>query len=553
MTSPNPAPPGPLSPALTAPPDLIQAKFAALRDRRSVAALLEVPDDYLVWHLYRFPASRRYRAFDILKRDGKLRRILAPVSRIRILQRKLADVLNVIYTPTTVAHGFVLKRNIATNAAVHRNRNWVLRLDLQDFFPSINFGRVRGLFLSKPYGLPEEVATVLAQLCCHDGALPQGAPTSPIISNMICSRLDNELRRLAADHRCVVTRYADDMTLSSQLRDLPSGLATRHLTSEGYVTTIGPALEHVVTSNGFAIHPAKSRLLHRTQNQNVTGVVVNSKLNVARRMRDQVRSTLRAWEKHSLPAATDEWHRKFDVKKRAGAKKPSFRRVLQGKLAHIAMIKGFGDPSYQLLLSRYSRLTGVPTVQDALWVIETPEGAGTGFMLKGVGLVTCFHVVEGTEAMAFQPTTPDERFPVTIVHALPNIDLAICSVDGASGSHELHRSVGGFRVEQTVRVLGYPDWNPGNSIWAATGNVLNVRKFFGAGYAHLDIPTRRGNSGGPVLDERGHVVGIVRTGARYSGDEDPNGIEHGALAVDALDTVIRCGPNGELPPGAGTS
>lgn len=479
-----------------------------------------------------------------MKRNGKHRKILAPASRMRILQRKLSDVLNLIYRPTTVAHGFVLGRNIATNAAPHRNKNWVLRLDLEDFFPSINFGRVRGLFMAKPYALPPGAATVLAQLCCFEGSLPQGAPSSPIVSNMVCSRLDNEIRRLAADHRCIATRYADDITLSSNLKDIPPALASRHLTPVGYITKIGPALEHVIATNGFTLQRAKSRLSNRNQNQNVTGIVVNTKLNISRRLRDQVRSMLHSWERHGADAAAEYWHRKFDAKKRTGDRKPSFQRVVQGKLAHIGMIKGTGDPSYQALLGRYARLTGAPMIEDALWVLETNNGAGTGFMLEGVGLVTCFHVVEDGPVTAFRPKAHDEKFPVTLRHAMRSIDLAICSADGAPRSHCLRQSTSLFHVGQRVRVLGCPDWNPGNSVWDATGPVILVRKFFGAGYAHVDLPTRRGNSGGPVLDDRGHVVGIVRTGARWSGDDDPDGVEHGALSVQALEHVLKVGPDG---------
>ena len=82
------------------------------------------------------------------------------------------------------------------NAEKHVARRWVFNVDLENFFPSINFGRVRGLFLAKPYGLPNQVATTLAQLCCYENQIPQGAPTSPVVSNMICRGLDYELAQL---------------------------------------------------------------------------------------------------------------------------------------------------------------------------------------------------------------------------------------------------------------------------------------------------------------------------------------------------------------------
>ena len=95
-------------------------------------------------------------------------------------------------------------------------------IDLENFFPSINFGRVRGLFMSEPFNVPQAGATILAQLCCHRGVLPQGAPTSPVISNIICSRLDRQLMKLAQSHNCFCTRYADDITFSKTRTAFPA-------------------------------------------------------------------------------------------------------------------------------------------------------------------------------------------------------------------------------------------------------------------------------------------------------------------------------------------
>ncbi len=329
--TPPPLPTRAIGACLRAPPETFRDNFLRLGSRRALARLLEVPGSYLIWHLYRFPAHRRYRTFQLLKRNGKQRTIFAPASKIRILQQKLSQVLYEVYVPNLVAHGFFRERNIRTNAEFHRNREWVLRLDLEDFFPAINFGRVRGMFMRRPYNLPAPVATVLAQLCCFEGSLPQGAPTSPIISNMICSRLDNELRRLAADHRCTVTRYADDITISSNTSTFPKSIASRDLTPNGFITSIGPGLVHVIDSNGFRVHPTKSRLLWRHQRQDVTGVVINEKANVPRRFRDQIRSMLHAWEDFGLDAAAAQ-HDRYDKKRRTGTQRPSYRRVLAGKL-----------------------------------------------------------------------------------------------------------------------------------------------------------------------------------------------------------------------------
>src|SRR5207253_3206344 len=153
-----------------------------------------------------------FRSFEVRKRAGGARTIAAPRGALRLLQVKLLNILSEVFDPRESVHGFVRDRSIVTNADRHKGRPVLLNVDLQDFFPSINFGRVRGVFMAKPYSLPPNVATVLAQLCCLANQLPQGAPTSPIIANMVCARLDGQLQRLAKATDATYTRYADDIT-----------------------------------------------------------------------------------------------------------------------------------------------------------------------------------------------------------------------------------------------------------------------------------------------------------------------------------------------------
>ena len=169
-----------------------------MKDKRDVASLLDVPYSTLFYHLYIFPEDKRYVQFGIPKRSGNTRLISAPVSPLKLVQGKLNQVLQAVYKPKPSSHGYIQGRSILTNARPHAGRRFVLNLDLANFFPSINFGRVRGLFLARPFSLPPEVATVLAQICCYKKQLPQGAPTSPIVSNMIARSLDNALQQLAS-------------------------------------------------------------------------------------------------------------------------------------------------------------------------------------------------------------------------------------------------------------------------------------------------------------------------------------------------------------------
>ncbi len=151
-----------------------------LLSRADVADLLEVPLGRLTWWAWGLRGERRYRYFEIARRGGgSPRSILAPIKPLKDIQRRLADYLAAWYRPPPHVHGFVPGRSPGSNARAHKRQEWVLRIDLAGFFPSINFGRVRGLFLASPFYYPPDVAALLAQICCHENELPQGAPTSP--------------------------------------------------------------------------------------------------------------------------------------------------------------------------------------------------------------------------------------------------------------------------------------------------------------------------------------------------------------------------------------
>ena len=164
----------------------------------------------------------------------------------------------------------------------------MLNLDLQDFFPSINFGRVRGFFIgNNDFKLHKDVATVIAQIACHANALPQGAPTSPIISDLIGHILDVRLVGLAKKYSCTYTRYADDLTFSTGLKSFPTPLAVQISPSDWQP---GKPLADTIRSAGFTINPDKTRMQLRASRQTVTGLTVNQKVNIQADYYRRVRS-----------------------------------------------------------------------------------------------------------------------------------------------------------------------------------------------------------------------------------------------------------------------
>lgn len=269
-----------------------------------VARLLHFEPKGLSYILYFQPDADKYRHFEIPKRNGGLRPIDAPQGGLKLLQRRLADLLQDCVEEITVAsqrkdrtaHGFKRDRSIVTNARKHRRRRFVLNLDLEGFFPSINFGRIRGYFLkNRDFQLQAPVATVLAQIACCGNFLPQGSPCSPVISNLIAQPLDIRLLRLASKTRVTYSRYADDLSFSTNDRDFPAEIAVPLDGTAPFTWIAGERLRAIVERSGFRIQAEKTRLMFRGSRQEVTGLVVNERINVRQSYRREVRAMV-----HSL-------------------------------------------------------------------------------------------------------------------------------------------------------------------------------------------------------------------------------------------------------------
>lgn len=251
--------------------------------------------------------SSHYVTFAIPKRGGGERLIMAPKSRLKAIQRRLLRLLVGKLPVSEYAHGFRSGHSVLSNATPHVGKSVVLRMDIQEFFPSLHVGRVRGLLLALGYSYP--VATTLAVLMTEaprqpvaagdlryfapvgTRACPQGAPTSPGISNALLVKMDRRLAGLARQRGFTYTRYADDLTFSGE--DLAQVHALRHLVAR------------VVREEGFTINRAKTRVMRRGSRQSVTGVTVNDVLGLSRRERRRLRAALHQaadWEGGTLPS-----------------------------------------------------------------------------------------------------------------------------------------------------------------------------------------------------------------------------------------------------------
>jgi RNA-directed DNA polymerase len=276
-------------------------KLKAAASLSDVADLLGFRPKAVSYILYKIPRDQKYSAFEIPKKNGGQRLIQAPEARLKLLQGNLANLLQDCLDEINAAknlkdrtsHGFKRKRSIITNARQHRNRKWVFNIDLEDFFPSINFGRVRGFFIrNHDFELNEKVATVLAQIACHNNSLPQGSPCSPVISNLVAHPLDMRLVKLAQSVGCTYSRYADDLTFSTSKKQVPVEIALPIESQESatHQWMPGKALSDTIKRSGFNINVTKTHLMYRTSRQEVTGLVVNKKIGVQWRYRHNVRA-----------------------------------------------------------------------------------------------------------------------------------------------------------------------------------------------------------------------------------------------------------------------
>ena len=263
----------------------ILAKLKAATSLNDLAAILGYKPSSLAYLLYVLPNASKYTTFSIPKKSGGTRTIQAPEARLKTLQKHLANALyacvneiNRTYNRPSLSHGFKKGHSIVTNAKSHTARRYVLNFDLTDFFPSFNFGRVRGFFMANnDFKFNEKVATLIAQIAIHNNELPQGSPCSPVIADLITHVLDVRLAQLAKTHRCMYSRYADDITFSSNQKEFPLSIATSLVTP---VWNLSEQLTKIVTKAGFAINSKKTRMHTSPGRQVVTGLSVNRKVNI---------------------------------------------------------------------------------------------------------------------------------------------------------------------------------------------------------------------------------------------------------------------------------
>lgn len=533
-----------------------------IKDLKSLCNVLNISENKLKYLL--FVKQNKYNEFEIPKKCGGVRKILSPTKDLKIVQQKLARLLMDNYEFLDVQHGFIKNRSCVTNANLHINRRFVLNIDLENFFDTIHFGRVRGLFMNKPFNYNKEVATYIAILVCYDGKLPQGAPTSPVISNIVCYKMDRELEFLAKKNRCMYTRYADDITFSTNSDRFPSQIAYKRFDE----VIISNKIIDIISggySTGFRINPKKIKLSKKMFRQEVTGIIVNEKLNINKDYIKKLRAMLYSIRTEGFVFT---YKRNFKDKSKITKQKAKSRlfNYIQGKLNYMKMIRGFNDKLFLKYAKEFNELFEVQLfdidtiielekyAEDRCFVVQSFDelSQGTAFLVKDL-LYTSTHIfINKTTNSDFIYEENDEnyflQFPIVPEsEKLPFFKL--CNFNGYKNNflnYKIEESnfksdvlcinnsqivLKNFKISKvspkvndTVFLIGYPHFVSFNmtGITIIETKIINRSEFLGRKFFVTMHSPQHGMSGGPVLNEKREVVGIVYAGADFNDDYDNN-------------------------------
>lgn len=326
-----------------------------------------------------------YKSFSIRKRSGGYRNILSPTNELKQIQKCISILLQAIYEPPVAVMGFTSGRSVLDNARVHINANYLINVDLEDFFFSISQTKVLTSLMSTCIQFNHEIASCIAGICCteilfHNNTpiwdlqsqneiedllednelflnssnlykivLPQGAPSSPVLSNIVSADLDYKLAFLAKDFGFNYSRYADDITFSC------TKAITNDIWKEVFPYFWGRFVG-IINEEDFTINTKKTRIQKKGSRQVVTGLIVSEKVNVPREYTRSINCLLFIWERYGYSEAVNRFKKHYHSFSKKKCSDYSMERVLYGKLMYLKMIKGEDNILWQRLYNKYSFL-----------------------------------------------------------------------------------------------------------------------------------------------------------------------------------------------------
>lgn len=353
----------------------------------------------------------KYLSFNIAKKKkGEFRTIHAPNHGLQTLQSCLNIILQTVHIPHKAATGFVKNKSIVDNAKIHAGSIYVYNIDLKDFFLSIDKARIWKRLQLPPFNLNSRngslmVANMISAICCYEievernvrdgkvvpfrqegtlaklkqSVLPQGAPTSPIITNIVCEQLDHRLNGVAKRFGLRYSRYADDITFSSS--------HNIYKKDSDFILE----LHRIIADQNFIIKTEKTRLQKQGYRQEVTGLTVNQNPNVKSHYIKQLRKWIYLWERYGYEHADPIFAKDYiNDKGNLSRKKqePNMASVLEGKLVYLKMVKGSDSPQFKKLQKRFEKLTGQIIGVKAHKKITEQESKTQSKSIKTLGIET---------------------------------------------------------------------------------------------------------------------------------------------------------------------
>ena len=532
--------------------ELIKA-FDNAKTRQDIADLLEIKEKSLRYFLFVIKPENMYSSFTIPKKRGGKRQIFAPSKKLRNLQRKLAYVLNLKYKPKICSYGFVKGKNILDNASQHTKKSEILNIDLKDFFTQFHFGRVVGMLTAKPYSLGREAAITIAQIACLNGILPQGAPTSPILTNMLCAPLDNHLMHYAKKHGLIYTRYADDITFSTFSHSISEKIVFKSL--DKFI--IHDPLKNILVKNSLVENEEKITLRTKNGRQEVTGLIVNKFPNVKREYIKNIQAILYNCSKNGTYQEALKYidkglcKNKNIIKIRNDSEKQTtieewFKSVIIGKIYFVRQIKGKESFTFFKLanlantvfseeifdISYFDQMNAI--IEKNVFVLQSRDelNQGSGFYVPEFGFFTSYHVTEDGDFYFI--LGKDKKYPISndfnLKFSDKTIDYALYNIKPSDTTEVTIGKSSELKIGDTVVIAGFPDYLQGDTITKEECKITGITQLFGAPFYKVSGRVVHGASGGIVLNTNQQIVGIIKGGCS-SDDTDNIAMKQGFVPI----------------------
>lgn len=506
-----------------------------------------------------YQKTNLYTSFYINKKQGGFRKILSPCYDLKKIQKELNIILrnNYEFNNETV-HGFVKEHSIKTNATVHKDANYIVNIDLKNFFDNIHFGRVRGMFMKPPFTFSDYIATNLAKVTCYEKKLPQGAPTSPTISNIICYRMDRELAHLCNKYNCRYTRYADDITISTKMLYLPKEIAKFR---DGQVI-LSNNITDIIKNEGFIINNDKLKISPNSDRQEVTGLIVNKKVNIQKVYIKKLRALLNNVSKYGFYLEGCKYFEKtLNDCSNKDYVEHKFINVIKGKIEFLKMIRGIDDYVYIKYASLFNELidydyfdtdyglTMKEFIEKRVYPLISYDEMvqGTCFMADEIGMITSTHVLISPQSFIiekkYKETKLKDKFNFCTVGSKPfyildhynrkyiinpeitreqiNTDILFYNCIPSKKRFKINMTYEP-KIGETVYLAGYGEFKDfkTSTINYIESNVTGYTEFLGRKVACINSKIYHGMSGGPVLNSNREVIGIVYAGLNLEGDDN---------------------------------